>query len=351
MSRIHRLSAGVLVALACTIVVAPAAGACGSLLAPNGAVNLVRTSTLVAYHDGVEHYVTSFEFTGSPETFGSIIPLPDEPAEVERAGGWTLQRLQREVTPVVLEDRVFAAPNAAAREVEVLQQVRIDSLDVTILRGGARGVARWAEAQGFALPRDTPEVLEFYARRSPYFMTAKFDSTAAAADRFRGGDRIPVHLAIPTDDPWVPLRILAAAKVPQARVEADVFLLTDSRPSLLHGPGFSVERSEPASELLLDDLRSDERSEWVPETAWLTYARVDAAVPEMTYDLAIDTRGGVPSVRDTGVADVGVLVSDLAPDLPSAGGPSGWWGVLAVVASAGVLAGVVAALVRLERVR
>ena len=61
---------------------------------PNGAVNLVRTSTLAAYHDGVEHYVTSFEFTGgAPETFGSIIPLPGEPTKVERGGDWTLQRL------------------------------------------------------------------------------------------------------------------------------------------------------------------------------------------------------------------------------------------------------------------
>ena len=38
--------------------------ACGGLVAPNGAVNLVKTTTLAAYVDGVEHYVTSFEFSG-----------------------------------------------------------------------------------------------------------------------------------------------------------------------------------------------------------------------------------------------------------------------------------------------
>lgn len=352
MSRIHRLVAGALVALAVTVVVAPAAGACGSLIAPNGAVNLVRTTTLVAYHDGVEHYVTSFEFTGAPETFGSIIPLPDEPTTVERAGGWTLQRLQREVQVPRFEE-AFAAASPTVSDaslVEVLQQVRIDSLDVTILRGGARGVAEWAEDQGFALPRDTPETLRFYARRSPYFMAAKFDASTAAADGFRGGDGIPVHLAIPTDDPWVPLRILAAAKVPEARVEADVFLLTDRRPSLLYGPGFTVERSERASALLLDDLRSDERSEWIPERAWLTYARVDAAVPQMTYDLAIDARGGAPSLRDTGLASTTGLLGDIPP-IGGPGGPSDWWTVLAVVGSAAAAAVVVGALVRLERTR
>ena len=36
--------------------------ACGGLIGPNGAVNLLRTTTFAGYHDGVEHYVTAFEF-------------------------------------------------------------------------------------------------------------------------------------------------------------------------------------------------------------------------------------------------------------------------------------------------
>ena len=344
MARIHRVVAGALVALTAFIVVAPSAGACGSLIAPNGAVNLVRTSTLAAYHDGVEHYVTSFEFTGAPESFGSIIPLPDKPTKVEKGGGWTLQRLQREVNPVVptLDSREFAA-SAAPKDVEVLQQVRIDSLDVTILRGGAQGVAEWATEQGFALPADTPEVLRFYARRSPYFMAAKFDAPAAAAAGFRGGDGIPVHLAIPTDDPWVPLRILAAAKRSEARVLADVFLLTDNRPSLLYGTGFTVEQSTPATDALLDDLRSDENSEWVPEKAWLTYGKVDARVGEMTYDLAIATDGGMPKLADTGVGSLRELFANLAPvaDLAPDDGTSLGWTAVAIASGIGVIALVV----------
>ena len=38
--------------------------ACGGLIGPNGAVNLLRTTTLAGYHDGVEHYITAFEFAG-----------------------------------------------------------------------------------------------------------------------------------------------------------------------------------------------------------------------------------------------------------------------------------------------
>ncbi|MGH2721925.1 MAG: hypothetical protein ACRDJO_10025, partial [Actinomycetota bacterium] len=80
--------------------VATPAWACGGLIGRNGAVNLTRTTTLAGYHDGVEHYVTSFEFAGGQGTFGSIIPLPGVPTKVIRGGDWTLQRLVRETQPV-----------------------------------------------------------------------------------------------------------------------------------------------------------------------------------------------------------------------------------------------------------
>ncbi|MEX0667726.1 MAG: hypothetical protein WD313_05300, partial [Acidimicrobiia bacterium] len=48
--------------------------ACGGLVGENGTIQLVRTTTLAAYSDGVERYVTAFEFTGSGEEVGSIIP-------------------------------------------------------------------------------------------------------------------------------------------------------------------------------------------------------------------------------------------------------------------------------------
>src|SRR5438105_11795089 len=73
--------------------------ACAGLIGSNGAVNLGRTTTLAAYHDGVEHYVTAFEFLGGGGQFGTLIPLPGVPSKVERGGDWTLQRLVRETEP------------------------------------------------------------------------------------------------------------------------------------------------------------------------------------------------------------------------------------------------------------
>ncbi|HWW43831.1 MAG TPA: DUF2330 domain-containing protein, partial [Acidimicrobiia bacterium] len=177
--------------VACGLVAAGGtyAAACGDLVAANGAVHLVRTTTLAAYHDGVEHYVTSFQFESPEQSFGSIIPLPAAPTNVTRGGSWTLQRLEREVSPVTV-DVVPDVLQAAGADVQVLQQVQIDALTVTVLRGGGAAVAQWAAQQGFTLTKDTPSVLDFYARRSPYFLAARYDATSAAARGLRSGDGI-----------------------------------------------------------------------------------------------------------------------------------------------------------------
>lgn len=268
------------------------ADACAGLIGPNGAVNLERTSTLAAYHDGVEHYVTAFQFEGGGGEFGALIPLPGVPSNVERGGAWTLQRLEQETQPPqkaeLFDARAAAAPASGA---QVLQQVRIDALDLTVLKGGGPDVATWAEAHGFLLSPDAPEVLDFYARRSPIFLAAVFDADAAAARGQRIGDGTPVHLTIPTTNPWVPLRILGLGKQPDEQVDADIYLLTDHRPALLPGPhtGLALSYDQQASPRLLDDLRGDDGMGWVPQSAWLTKLSIDSRAADLKYDLAVDT--------------------------------------------------------------
>lgn len=305
-------------ALVALVVGATPALACGGLVAPNGSVQLLRTTTLAAHVDGVEHYVTSFAFASPEESFGSIIPLPAEPTTVERAGRWTLQRLVQEVQPPVDELALAAdsAAGAAERSVVVLQHHRIGSLDLTVVRGGGAEVAEWADEQGFTISDDAPEVLDFYSERSPYFMAARFDAEAAVEDDFTEGDAIPIHLEIPTEDPWVPIRILALDKPGSEIVTADIFLLTERPPALLGPESLVQERSEPASDLLLDDLRSDRRSEWVPEEAWFTYLSIDAPASTLDGDLAIDAAGRFPSPIAAGRVAPGRAVPE---ELPATG--------------------------------
>lgn len=302
----------VTVALVSTLSVAAPALACGGLVNPNGTVALTKTTTLAAYADGVEHYVTSFEYAGGGAEFGSIVPLPAIPSKVKRAGDWTLQRLVREVAP---PPEFFALADAggesATRSAKVLYETKIDALDITILEGGGDEVGRWAEKNGFALTPDAPEVLDFYAERSPIFMAARFDPGRAAELNQGVGDGTPIHLTIPTPTPWVPLRILSLGLGPDAVVEADVFLLTEGAPTMLPRPlmpteneGMILEASEQASTGLLADLRSDKGMGWLPDDMWLSYLRIDTPASKLSHDLAIDASGfGEPSPVAAGLVE------------------------------------------------
>ncbi len=286
------------------MVSAPLALACGFLVSANGAVQLGRTTTFVSWEDGIERYITNFEFSGDAGSFGSIIPLPGEPISVTRAGDWTLQRLVREVAPrprVGLLS-IFAASSDDASGAQVILRTRIDSLDVVVLKGGGSDVLAWVNDNGFALPPgpETEHMLEFYSSRSPYFLAARFDSEAAEQDEFTSGDGIPILITVPTVRPWIPLHIFHGAVPDSEILEADLFLFTPERPDLLYGEGLEVNKSEWANDELLADLRSDENMEWVPDRAWFTHLVLETEAENVVYDLSVGVGDVAPSFVDAG---------------------------------------------------
>jgi hypothetical protein len=328
--------------------------ACGGLVTPNGTVSLLKTTTLAAYHQGIEHYVTSFTFAGDGEEVGSIIPLPGVPTDVIKGGDWTLQRLILETQPPVPNARLalFAAEDSAAGA-QVLFETKVDALDITVLKGGGTDVGNWARKHGYFLPPDAPEVLDFYAERSPIFLAARFNAERAANQGVQTGQGTPVHIVIPTPNPWVPLRILALGRKASELVQADVYLLTDRRPETLpqaeRSKGFGSDQrgliqevSEPASSSLLTDLRSDRGMKWLPSTGmWLTYIRVNETAKNLTHDLAIDASGyGRPS--------------PVAAGYPVADGAAPWpvvWTALAAIVAVAFLMTITDPAVRRGMVR
>jgi hypothetical protein len=299
-----RWGVGVVAGLAALATAAPA-WACGGLVAPNGTVRLVRTSTLAAYHNGLEHYVTSFSFGGEGKEVGSIVPLPGIPSKVERGGDWTLQRLDREFSPR-FEGAGLAAASSKSDSSDAVEvyKTKIDALDIVILKGGGAEVGRWAAKHGYLLTPDSPAVLDFYARRSPIFMAARFDAEAARAKGQGAGDGTPIHLTIPTKNPWVPLRILTLGREDREPIDAEVYLMTDREPSLLPLRADTVTQqfSGAASEQLMTDLRTDKGMEWMPTHAWVMAFRVNGESQRLHYDLAVDASGrGRPSLVDAGL--------------------------------------------------
>ncbi|MEX2557612.1 MAG: DUF2330 domain-containing protein [Actinomycetota bacterium] len=332
------------------LTVAGPALACGGLLSPNGSVNLLRTTTLAAYHEGVEHYITSFRFVGGGGAkFGSIIPLPGVPTDVVKGGDWTLQRLLREVRPPAPEAAFALSAGSTARDAKVLLEVAIDALDITVLEGGGSQVAKWATDNGFVLSPDSPEVLDFYAKRSPIFLAARFDSKRAANQGLAEGDGTPIHVIMPTPNPWVPLRILGLGKQPGELITADVFLLTDRAPAMLPAAvgvkageliprtsGMRLGRSEWASKQLLADLRSDRGMEWLPaKNMWLTFLEIDTPAGLLKYDLAIDASGAAqPSYVAAGLTDALERVREIVT-----GDAVSWVAMLALGSVVGAVAG------------
>src|SRR2546428_10983472 len=200
---VNKLVPAAAVSLALFLTQALPVAACGGLVAPNGAVRLAKATTLVEWHNGVEHYLTSFSYHGEASSFGWIVPLPAVPEKVEEGGGWTLQRLFREThpQPEILDLRFAAAP--AGKSVEVLQQVKVRALDITVLRGSGQAVLDWAADNGFAVDAETRLHVMHYAMGSPVFMAAKYNAERARQQRPLVGagapGRGPLHSARPSD--------------------------------------------------------------------------------------------------------------------------------------------------------
>ena len=193
-------------------------------------------------------------------------------------------------------------------------------------------------------------MLDFYAQRSPVFLAAKFDASRAAEQGLTAGQGTPVHITMETPRPWVPLRILGLGVDADQTVQADVFLLTDDEPELLAGgDGLDVERSVPAGENLLVDLRSDVGMEWVPEQLWLTHLTLDEAAGDLDYDLSASGGGTSksPSATDAGLrfGDVDRVTEAVVPGRDGGTSPAR---TVAVVAVVGGLALVAAGAYRLR---
>ncbi len=284
------------VALVLLLAQAAPAAACGGLVAPNGAVRLQRATTLVAWQDGVEHYLTTFTYEGDVSSVGYIVPLPSAPIEPVVAGGaWTLQRLERETHPVPQNQRFgLDAPQAASAGVQVLQQVQIDALDVTVVKGAGDDVLTWATDNGFSVEGDTRTHLLAYSRVTP----------AAKARHQNSGDGTPVLITMRTAHPWVPFEVLA---LDGQQVQADLFLLTDTPlytsdvgavigqssvgSEVANAPGFRMSFQERMNDALYHDLSTDRNMGWVPRDSWLTYLELNAPEAKVGYDMGVSSSG------------------------------------------------------------
>jgi hypothetical protein len=311
------------------------AAACGGLIAPNGAIRLERATTLVAWHDGVERYMTSFSYNGSASSFGWIVPLPAVPEKVEEGGGWTLQRLFRETHPQpAILGLQFAANDRTASGVEVLQQVQVRALDITVLRGSGQGVLDWAASNGFAVDAETRAHILQYAKGSPVFMAAKYNAGRAQQERLIFGDGAPVLITMKIAHPWIPFEVLAAGQ----QVQADLYLLSDQPvntsewraligasgvgTTVQGADGFTLDFQEKMTDSLYHDLSTDKNMGWVRRDSWLTYLSLNAPDSKVTYDMSV-TPMGVVKVAPFGTKPMAIVDGKATQPLDAPTAPMG----------------------------
>src|SRR6266705_2234310 len=319
--------AALTIALGLFAIQALPAFACGALVAPNGSVRLARATTLVAWHNGIERYLTSFSYQGDFSNLGWIVPLPAVPLKIEEGGAWTLQRLSLETHPV---RSTFGAETAAvpSDSAAVLQKVKIEALNITVIKGSGQEVLNWATSNDFFLNTETREHLLGYAKGSPIFLAAKYDTSAAKARGLFQGDGTPILITMKTAHIWVPLEVLA---IEGQQVQADLFLLTDqpvyvsdvaatvgqsSVGSQVPGaPGFVVAFQERVTPALYHDLSTDRNMGWVRPESWLTYLTLNAPEPKVTYDLGVSS-AGVIRLAPYGTPPMAVVDGQVSHDLP-----------------------------------
>ena len=310
------------------------ASACGGLIAPNGAIRLTRASTLVEWRGGVEHYLTSFSYAGSGfSDFGFIVPLPAAPDRVEEGGGWTLQRLNREVAPPA--PRLFEAAAAQGSDFQVLQTVQVKALDISVLRGSGQAIVDWCARNHYFLNAETRAHLLNYAKGSPFFMAAKYNVARAQATSQGVGDGSPVLITMHVPHLWVPLEILANGV---QQVNADVFMLTQKQvftsdlaaldgesPSgtlVPRAAGMTIPFQQRVSASLFRDLSTDKNMGWVRPDSWLTYLQLNAPATTVEYDLGLADNNVIHlAAYGTAPARVPDGHHDLASVIPSGSDP------------------------------
>src|SRR5579875_3901406 len=302
--------------------------ACGGLIAPDGDVRLARASTLIAWHNGVEHYLTSFSYQGSASNVGWIVPLPAVPESIQDGGAWTLQRLNIESHPQP-RGLFFNDIQAAASSAQVIQQVQIEALNVTVIKGSGPQIVQWAIQNGFYLDEETHDHLLAYAQGSPIFMAAKYDTHIAQQRHQLQGDGVPLLITMKIPHPWVPLEVLA---LDGQQVQADLYFLTDMPLNISEfnarigqsavgsnipgAAGFNVAFQEKLPPQLYHDLSSDRNMGWVWPYSWFTYLSLDAPSQQVTYDLGI-SNDGVIHLAPFGTAPMAIIDGPRSQNLPT----------------------------------
>jgi len=192
----------------------------------------------IVHDDGWEDLVLEVKYTGAPQEFGWIVPLPARP-EMRPARARIFAQLSKATQS---PDKGMSE---ASRRLLMTQgiddmltatQRRVGIYDVTLLEGGdGRQLQDWLSQNGFLLRKTANAVIDDYLRRNWVFVAMKIASDAVdstVAKQLASGTIQPIHFRFQADEPIYPLKITSTTTqesevllyilAPQARIAAPI---------------------------------------------------------------------------------------------------------------------------------
>ena len=347
------------------------ASACGGAISNDPNYHVTESATMVAFHNGVEHYLTTFAYNATDLATGWLLPVPARP-QVEKGDATVLNQFADE-TERYRSTSQFHFGFGAAAPAHVIDYTRIDSLGLTTLAGTGDGVLQWCSEQGFHVDTETASHIRTYANATQLFLAARYEAAPAAPSPSSGPGAtqsptlpsqpvasVPILLTMQVDHPWVPLELLAphAGNAPSIAV----YLITDNRlddgEHLLGGAklddiiagssGLRVDASEPLPGPARDSIAGLKGMSWFPSSAWLTSLSLDATTA-VDYDLTV-TSDNVIRLASFGTDPSAAANNQPAPRFtPSVDLGEVLPGVLLVLAWLAGVVGVLAIIWRRER--
>jgi hypothetical protein len=306
--------------------------ACGGLFCTNIPVDQAAERIIFAV-DRSAGEITAYvqiNYTGSPEDFSWVVPVPNNPkvgvaelASFTELSQLTVPRLIFPPQPDCFQMPVMSASGGGADSVNVLQQGSVGPYDFAVIEDDDPAVlVAWLRDNGYRITPEMEPLVKAYTDDNMVFLAMKLSGGKESQDIQ------PVSMTYKATEPMIPIRLTAVAANPNMGILTWVFADRQATPANMNrflmrkndmamtdmfgntnynslrsgvldsvqGQGFVVEYAQPTSALQSSDPLI---KELVAKYGYLTRLYGEMSPDEMTLDPMFKFDGDLANVSNT----------------------------------------------------
>jgi hypothetical protein len=211
---------------------APAVRACGGFFCTNVPVDQSAERIIFAVNEAagtIDAYV-QINYTGSPEQFAWVVPVPNPP-KVDVADIATINELDgltrpNYIAPPLPNDCPVPMPAAGGGEgVTVFGQGSVGPYDYAIVGSDdPQAMVMWLRDNGYQITQAMEPLVDVYVKEKMVFLAMKLQPKKEVKDIQ------PVKMTYKSSKPMIPLRLTAVAANPDMAVITWIFAKTQAEP-------------------------------------------------------------------------------------------------------------------------